>query len=299
MASKEDEAPEAEIQLPSSESVTLTEEDAIGPDDDEGAEPQAKSGQAPPREAKTGRWAQKKLERAREHKEQQGWRQEKDSILARLAAAEARAAAPQPQPQAQPQARPDQQQAPFAAELTEVSQALEAELMLMERDPQRPATRYNELKQKETRLIWRQETALAGRNQPQRQESDPRVMEYQTRAAILTGEFPWLAGGTQQSNDMITATRNYRNFLIEGMKRPDTMATDREAITHVMSQFGYQMPRTAAPARGTYAGPGSRPGGQQNGSGARAVKVDGRLLAGSGLSRQALAQAALSPDDDE
>lgn len=298
-----------EIEVPGPAPVTVTEDDAIGDDDEGGQEGkgefQAKLNQ-PPRD-KIGQWTRKKNERAARHQANEKLKSDHQGALQKIAALEAEREAWRQQQQAPRQQEPaqrQQQQAPdpIARELAEIDASLEAELALLEKDPTRSPKRYNELKRRETALVVRQENASIQRQQtPQRQQQneDPRAGEYQARWVVLGSEFPWLTEQTPQAAAMRSEVKAYRDYLIEGKKRGDTIVTDREAITHVAAQNGINVRRTAPnPGRSPFAGPSSqRAGGGNGASGQRSVAIPPQLIGGSGLSKQQLAQAVLSDDE--
>ena len=290
-----------EITTPDSSPVTLTEDDAIGEDDAQDSESTELAVRQPtgvkPRDKQTGRWAQKKIERAKSHQELTRLRGEHESTLAQLQALQAeretwQQRAMQPAQQQQPAVRVD----PVDRELTEINSALEAELALLERDVNRSPKRYNDLQDRkaEIRTLRLIAQANAGR-QPQQQ--GPQVApEYAARWEMVSSEYPWLRDASPRFETVRQQIKSYMRHLKEGMGRPDTIDTDREAITHVAAQNNINIRAPQARGAGAFASPASRGAGLER-SGQRAVQVPGQLIGGSGLSKQQLAQAMLGDDE--
>lgn len=290
-----------EISSPNDSSITVTEDDAIGEDEGQDQESTELATRPPqglekPRDGK-GRWAAKKAERAKNHQELIRLRGEHESTLAELARLQAERDNWQRQP-APVQQQPQNQQPrvdPVDRELNEINAALEAELALLERDVNRSPKRYNDLQDRKMEIRMARMIAQSVRPQ-QAQQQGGVAPEYAARYEMLTSEFPWIADPSPQYNGVRQQIKSYIRHLKEGMGRPDTIDTDREAVTHIAAQNGINVRRPQARGAGAFATPASR-GAPTERNGQRAVKIPSQLAAGSGLSVQQLAQAALSDDE--
>lgn len=290
------------IEDPNASTVTVDLEDDDEDEDqeDEGdAEPPraAKGDKDQPRDKSTGKWTQKKQERQREHKERTAWREEKAAFERRmaderaayqrqLAELTARAAAP-----AQQQTPSD----PYEAKLNEIEAAMEAELKLIEADESRGLKRYNQLRRDEQRTLIEQATAKQQQAQRVAQAAAPqRNTQYDARKPFIESEFPWTMD--PRMADLNKKAWTYRSYLIEVEGRPDTIDTDREALSHIQAQYGgnYGLRAPARPSRETrerYVRPASGGPPEREGSRPSRMEIPSHLVEGSGLDAAALARA--------
>lgn len=247
---------------------------------------------------KDGTWAEKKAERGRDRKAAKAWETEKADYERRLSQMreEQDRTTRQMREEMDRIARlasgPQQQQDPVAAQLSDVERQLEQELALIEADVNRGYKHYNQLRRQEQKLITMQaiaeRDAQAARNAPQRSP-------YEGRVPIIEAEFPWLQD--RRYEPLAKRAMAYRNYLIQVQNKPDTLDTDREALTYAQTTFGAEYGITPPPARPTqrtrdlYAGPPSR-GTAPRGDRDIPEEVDlGPMGQGHGLSPRTLARA--------
>lgn len=259
------------------------------------------------RDPKTGKWTDKKRERGKERREFEEWRKNRPNLEAQTKQMQAnfdrqmqamqmrldnalRQPAPAPQQQ--------QQQDPFTQKFADLDAQMEAELRLIEADPKRDYKRYNELRRQESRLaaqhaVWQDRQANAQRPQQQQQRNP-----YAGREPIIESEFPWTMNPANA--ELCKRAAAIKQYLVSVEERPDTLDTDREALTQAVARFGAQYGISAPPAapsdrtRSFYAGPGQRTS-PRRGGGPRELSVPRTMLNGAGLSPAALA-AALRDD---
>lgn len=256
------------------------------------------------RDPKTGKWSQKKRERGAERREFDEWRKNRPNFEAQskqmredfqrqMQAMQMRLdnALRQPAPPQQQQ----QQQDPFTQKFADLDAQMEAELRLIEADPKRDYKRYNELRRQESRLaaqhaVWQDRQANAQRPQQQQQRNP-----YAGREPIIESEFPWTMNPANA--ELCKRAAAIKQYLVSVEERPDTLDTDREALTQAVARFGAQYGVSGPPAgpsertRSMYAGPGQRTAPRRGSGGPRELTVPRALLNGSGLSPSALAAA--------
>lgn len=302
---KDDDKPIDTLDIPEANvTVDLTEDSGDeGEQEEAGAEGQQARGEQG-RDA-TGKWAKKKGERGQKNRDQVDFRKENSSLKEEIARmrgefggtlqslrAELDRLNRQPAQQAQGQSQ--QSTDPHQAKLDEIATALETELELIGRDDKRGYKRYNDLRRQEQMLITEMTLArLESRRAPQQgqqQQQGGLTQAYQMRSQIIQAEHPWM--GDQRYAPLIDKIRHVRNSLINVEGLPDTLDTDRQAISQVLARFGgaFGLRAPAAPAERTrrmYEGAPPRGRGQQPDSETE-VEVPRELVAGSGLSLTAL-----------
>jgi len=198
-------------------------------------------------------------------------------------------------PSEQPrQAEPDQTMEMLEAALNSEVAALQAH---DHRKGPPDFTRYNQLKRRMEALG--QERTVLGMFQRlgitpevlqrlrQPQAAGPHPME--ARYYAVRNEFPWISDATHARS-----VGAYRQYLINGLGRPDTIDTDREACAHVAAQkgLGRQVPR-GNPQR--YAG--MRGGDEGGGRGPREVRLPAGALHGLSKDELAAVQGAMFSDE--
>lgn len=293
-----DEKPEVEkIELPSDEPNSKVDLDAAEdePADDEDEQEQAAKGEERPRR-KNGTWAAKKKERGEERKAASTWKAEKDEYDRRFK--QLREETDRSVRQMREEldrvraSNGTQQRNPIDGKLDDIGKQIERELSLIENDANRGYAEYNKLRREEQRLISTQVMMEHAAEQQRQQQSQPRD-QYAARRPIIESEYPWIAD--DQYRELAQRARAYREYLIQVERKPDTIDTDREALSHVQAHFGSEYGLRPPPApptqrtRGLYAPPPSR-GTPQRGPERREVDL-GPLAQGHGLSAQALARA--------
>jgi hypothetical protein len=151
---------------------------------------------------------------------------------------------------------------PFEAKFADLDAQLQAELSLIEKDPTRNYTRYNQLRRQETQLVTQQAMQQAQQGQRPQQQQAPRG-QYDARREILAGEFPWMNDPNARAlNDKAYAIRQYL-INVEGYQ--DTIEVDRMALSQAIAKFGgdFGFRQPAPPSQRTrqmYAGPGAGAG---------------------------------------
>lgn len=245
---------------------------------------------------KDGTWAEKKAARGKSRKEESAWQKEKadyERRFTQMREEQERTARllREELDGIRRQSSNGQQQDPIAAQLSDIERQLEQELALIEKDENRGYKQYNLLRRQEQKLITMQAIAerdiQAARNQPQRSQYDGRV-------PIIEAEYPWLQD--QRYAPLAKRAMAYRQYLIQVQNKPDTLETDREALSYAQATFGPEYGLNPPPARPTqrtrdlYGGPGSR-GIPSRGEEEDEVIDLGEMGRGHGLSPRALAAA--------
>lgn len=311
MARNAESAPEpTDLGIPQQDpnvTIDLDEE----PDDDEPDRGAASGGEGDnepraerTRDPKTGKWTDKKRERGKERREFDEWRKNRPNYEAQMrqiredSARQLRDmqmrldnALRQPVPQQQQQAAD-----PFTQKFADLDAQMEAELRLIEADPKREYKRYNELRRQESRLAA-QHAVWQDRQQQQAQRpQQPQRNLYAGREPIIEAEYPWTMDPTK--GELTKRAAAYKQYLVSVEGRPDTLETDREALTTIASrfgaQYGVQAPAAAPTARTRelYAVPGSRTAPRRGpGGGGGEITIPRALANGTGLSPGALARA--------
>ena len=247
------------------------------------------------RDPATGKWASKKAERGANKREENTWRKEKaeyDARLQRMQADSDRQLAELRQQiqQAQQRPAPGQPHDPFLAPITDVRKQIAAELKLIENGQSPTYDRYNELREKESELIARRTWTQMNAQTQQRQEP---ASPYAHRVPFIESEFPWTMD--TRYTDLAKKAQVIKQSLIALEGRPDTLDTDREALTTAVARFGgeFGLRAPAAPSprtRNLYAGPGTGAGPQRQAPQSE-IEIPKSLVNGSGLSSAALRDA--------
>lgn len=275
--------------------------DLSAEDEDEGEGERTVEGGEPAgdrqRDPVTGKWSKKKNERGRENREAKNWRAEKAELESRLQRQEAEAnrrfqELQQQIQQSQRQQPTGQPQDPFAAAMADIDGQLAAELQLIEKDNSRDYKRYMALQEKRSELIaertWARKDAERQRQQPAQQQDT-----YAVRRQLLQGEHPWLY--QPHMKDLADKAWAIRNSLITLEGRPDSIETDREALSAAVARFGgqYGLRAPAPPStrtRNLYAAPVSGTG-PNRGAPMTEIELPKALVNGAGLSPAALRAA--------
>lgn len=293
------------IQMPNEETVKVDLEDdddetgeeeraAAGDDDKDPAARGAKDKDGQPRDPK-GRWSEKKAQRAAEHRARENWRSEKEGLLRNMSDMETRFTRQIEEMRAAGQRQVQQGQVdPHTAKLADIHAQLDAELKLIETDPNRGYKRYNDLQEAKTQAIIDRSLAKDREERQAQQRAQPQD-PYAARQPFIESEFPWIRQA--QYKALATKARAYTNYLIEVEGRPDTIDTDRESLAHIEATYGPQFGLARAPARPSAAtreryaqtpahrtGPDSRPR-------PRSIELPAELVGSTGLSAQALRDA--------
>ena len=310
MARNAESAPEAaDLGIPQQDpnvTIDLDEEEEGGDEPEsraagggEGDEPRAERSRDP----KTGKWTDKKRERGKERREFDEWRKNRPNYEAQMrqiredSARQLRDmqmrldnALRQPAPQQQQQAAD-----PYAGQIADLKSQMDAELRLIEADPKRDYSRYMDLQDKRNEVIamraWARQDAQRQRQQPQQPQRTP----YAGREPIIEAEYPWTMDPTK--GELTKRAAAYKQYLVSVEGRPDTLDTDREALTTIASrfgaQYGVQAPAAAPTARTRelYAVPGQRTAPRRGPGGGGEITIPRALANGTGLSPGALARA--------
>lgn len=217
----------------------------------------------------------------------------------------------------QPQQRQGQGETtdPIAKAQSDVGAAINAEIRLMrQHDPEKgdyDLSRYNQLVAQRDKLNTQAALAEMGLTpamvqqlqRGQQQRPTPGVEPHHAaRFERLSEEFPWMNDGTAKGDEAVKLMGSYRNHLMRGEGRPDSITTDREAALYVQNQMQLgprRAPRTTETQQRRYGVPR---GGEEMGVGGRRapreISVDPRLLEGTGLSRDAVGRALFREDDE-
>lgn len=294
-------APDVErIQPSEPQNVTINLDEPEEDEDDE--KPVAAKSDKPAervRDPKTGKWVEKKNERAADHKAKKAWETDREQLTQqwerriqevqqqgerRVAELEARMAR---------ETRQTGVADPHDQKILDLETQITSELKLIETDEKRGYERYNALRRAEQEAVLDKKLAAFAKGQQvmqQTQKPDP----YAARVPIIESEFPWIANPAMK--DLAAKARAYADYLIRFEGRPDTLDTDREALSHTQAQFGgaYGLQPPARPTqaqRNGWARPASNgiPG-ATNGK-ARMIELPAANLEGSGLSAEALRRA--------
>ncbi len=296
MAKNEDDVtPEDIDRIPAPEAQTVSI-DLEKPDDDDDDDETPVA--AKDRDPKTGQWKEKKAQRAAEHKGQKKWDSERAEMQASFDRRIQEIQSTNDRRFAETEARISRQQSsgapadPHDAKIADIEQQLQSELKLIEADPNRSYERYNQLRRAETQAVTAKTVADMMKVQQATQQAQPRD-PYASRAPIIESEFPWTLDA--RAKPLTAKAWSYRQYLIEFEGRPDTLDTDREALSHTMAtygaQYGFQPPpaRPSPQQRQMYQrpAPGPAAGRQQ----ARTIELPRELVDGAGLSSDALRRA--------
>jgi len=284
------------IEPPGEGSVTLTEDDALPPEEED-SQPEVAA-----RDPKTGKWSKKHRERGEARKnmrqELEGLRTEKSSLQQRLDAME-RGSQTQWQVVAAALSRlgnngPAQVPQPTADDhaLDAIEAKMDTELQALARDPKRSQAEYRKMERERIRIIGRMEANGLLRQQPQqRQEQGGLPPHYAYRNEMMKSEFPWL----EADQPATKAAQKYRDYLLATGK-PDSIETDRLACAHIAAERNLGGPvRPSQRNRQALAGIPS--GGLTPRPGKRAIQLPAAVLRGTGLSEQRIAAALLSDDE--
>lgn len=263
-----EESPEVEkIELPSDEpntKVSLEEPEDDGEDEGEQEERQPKVGDQPRK--KNGTWAERKKERGQDRKAAKAWEAERadyDRRFQRIQEDTDRTVRQMREEidRLKASSGNNRQADPLDARLDDIDRQLKQELKLIENDPNRGYDDYNRLRREEQKLISLQALREARAEEQRMQQSRPRD-PYAARGPILESEFPWILDSNYR--ELAQRARTYKNYLVDVERKPDTIETDREALSHVQAHFGgeYGMRPPPAPpsprTRSLYAPPPSR-----------------------------------------
>jgi len=286
------------VELPEQEEpvrVRLDEED-----DEQEETPAERPQGEQPRDPKTGKWGEKKAARGKEHRESKAWQQEKAEYDARIRRMQEDSDRRFQQLQqeverlrSQPQHNPNSAD-PFEAKLADIEEQLEAELRLIEQDDKRGYKRYNELRRQEQRIVNAQDYARMRAEEIRQQQNQPHDPYAGGRRPIIEAEYPWVLD--QRYTQLAQKARTYKNYLVEVQGRPDTIDTDREALSHIAATLGPQYGMNPPPAppsqrtRALYAAPPSR-GAPYRGEGPTEIEIPPQLANGTGLDMQTLKAA--------
>lgn len=280
------------------------EEDADDKDDDEAGQEDKATGEKGPDgqpRKKDGKWAAKKAQRGKERAEAKSWERERAEYDRRLAReredTDRRFNEMRQEVERLRQSSTQGRQAdPFTSKMAEINTQIAQELKLLESDDKHDYGRYHQLQEQKIALIAQQQAAMILANQVRDQPQD----RYAGRRPIIASEFPWTDDA--RYNELSRKAFAFREYLINVEGRPDTLDTDREALTTTLARFGAEFGlRAPAPpsqrtrslwtAPGTRAAPDRRPVPQE---------VDlGEVGRGTGLSAKALAAAVRSAMTDE
>lgn len=279
---------------PDTTRIDISEDEPEGGDEEQrGEAPIAAAGERQ-RDDKTGQWSRKKGEKARQKREQidynaerAQWARDREQMSSSLAELRGRIEQMSRQPAPGQQS---QQQDPIASEMASVDQQILAELKLLESDPKHSTERYLKLQRRSMELVVA--NALRSQQGQQRQQPEQRS-PYAARREILAGEHPWM--NDPRNNPLSQRAFARRQYLIEGEGRPDTIETDREALSWAVANFGadFGLRQPAAPTprtRAAWQAPGFRDQGRgrERDDGYDEVDVPNTLLRGSGLDAQTL-----------
>ena len=252
------------------------------------------------RDPATGNWSSKKQAKGKDFKDKSAWKSEKADYDRRFADMEARNRQEisdlraQIQ-QAQQRPAPGQPTDPYASAIGDVRKQLKSELELIERDDKRGYDRYNELREREGELIA-QRTYAKMREQDRGQQPQNQNQPYQARREFLASEHPWI--NDPRNKGLTEKAWLIRQQLIGLDGRPDTLDTDREALSQAVARFGadYGLRVPAAPSprtRQLYQGPAAGDLPRRNGPSPEETEVDvpRGLAAASGLTAEGLRRA--------
>ncbi len=146
----------------------------------------------------------------------------------------------------QPQQQPRQPQDQAPDELSVIAEAIDAEIAAFKAHDRTKGeynlSRYNKLRARmeqingergafaALRRIGLTPEMLQQMRQP-RQEGGLAAAQINARWVAMTSEFPWI-----KNAEHARAVGAYRNYLINGLGRPDDLDTDREAAAHIAAQ---------------------------------------------------------------
>jgi hypothetical protein len=282
--------------------VDLTENDDEEPEELlEGGQPKGKEEPERTRDPVTGKWSGKKRERGQNKREETNWRTEKTALEAQMKRQqddsdrrfrELQARVDQSMRQAPAAGVPTD---PFANAIGDIQKQLAAELQLIEKDNARDYTRYMELQDKKNELIA--ERTWARKNAQQQAQPAPQQDAYAVRRTFLHSEHPWLQD--PRMSDLANKAWAIRNNLVQVEGRPDTLETDREALSQALARFGGEFGlRVPAPpsqrTRQIYAAAPASQTGPYRGSEPQEIEIPRHMVNGSGLDERALRAALRS-----
>jgi hypothetical protein len=285
--------------------IDLQEPDVEPDDDDKG---QTAAGERV-RDPETGKWAAKKTERKNDHREKKAWEREREDYDRRIQRMQ--------EDQDRRQQESDRRFAelrqevertrqgggggdPYIAKLQDINKQIAAELKVIEADESRGYDRYQELQEHKAAIVaertYARLRAEDQRNQPAPQQQNP----YAYRVPIIESEYPWI--NDPRFRDIAEKAKIIKHSLVGLEGRPDTIDTDREALSTAVARYGaeYGLRAPAPPSQRTrslYASPGSNTG-PSRGREAQEIEVPRQLLNGTRLNESAL-RGALRDVGDE
>lgn len=268
-----------------------------GDDDDDDDKPLAAKGgeqKDRARDPKTGKWTERRQERKERFKADKAIEAERQSFERRLSEERAvfqRQIAELAAKAAQPGRAPAAD--PFDAALKDIDAQLEAELELIGADEKRGYTRYNQLRREEYKLVAKKEAADVLKAQQDQQRAQPRD-QYASRAPIIESEYPWTMD--PRYNELTARARSYKMYLTGSLKRPDTLDTDREALSHAVAEWGaeyglLQPARPTSAQRNGYVRPGPGSAAPRENGQSRYLELPSHVMSDTGLSPEQIRTA--------
>lgn len=302
----EDSQQALKLEEPEGDDETKVRLDEAEEDDDadDGEEPekaaQPEKGEQPRK--KDGKWAAKKAERGRDRREAKAWEREREEYDRRFAREredndrrfnEMRTELER----LRTSGGNGRQGNPFEAKMADINAQIAQELKLLESDDKHDYTRYHQLQEQKIALIAQQQAAVILADQRQHQ---PAPDKYAGRKPIISSEFPWT--DDPRYNDLSRRAFGIREYLINVEGRPDTLDTDREALTTAVARWGGEFGlRAPAPpsqrTRSLWTGPASRATPDRRPA-PREVDL-GEVGRGTGLSPKTLAALVQSALNEE
>lgn len=289
---------------PANTKIDLSEPDERDDDDEDDKPVAAKGAQAPKmeRDKITGKWTQKRQEKDRKFKESKAvadanaaWERRLQEVQAtqdrRIAEVEARFARQQPVT--------GQPADPHEAKLRDIDRQIASELKLIEADEKHGYENYMKLQEARSEAIFDKKLAIFQKGQEatrQQQRPDP----YAGRVPIIESEYPWT--NDPRYKELAIRAQSYKQYLVGALRRPDTLDTDREALSHAVAEWGqeYGLRQPARPTmaqRTSYVRPGNgAAAGRDNGP--RYVELPGAMqIERTGLSSEQLRRALRDVED--
>lgn len=214
---------------------------------------------------KNGTWAGKKAERGKERKAARAWETEKADLQRqmRLQKEDHERSIAHLREDLERSTRRDDRAGPdpFTTKLKDIDEQLDQELKLIESDQNRGYGRYRQLNDQRVELLA-QRAIMSDRMESQRRQQNQPQDPYASRRPFIESEYPWVMDN--QYRELAQAARAYKQYLVAVEGKPDTLDTDREALSYIQSTKGQQYgmrPPPAAPSQRTrslYGSPGSR-----------------------------------------
>lgn len=292
---EEDQTVDPAIVLPGNENVTLFEDDAVPPDDDD--EPEVR---ATPARDKAGKWTDKKATRQNAIRDNEEFRNTAKELRETVKALEERSsrqmteliAALRPAPAAQ---GPAPEVTRIETDIATVTEAMKAALGDISRDVPGAEDKYYKLQDRRTELIADRRALTQGWGKQVPQQQQPGMSPSEAAEYVqIQAEFPELDGNEKWSK----VAGAFRTGLLRA-GHPPNIATTRLAIQQAAQQLGIAS-RAQAPSQrtrqayGAPAGAGRTP----NGKAARTMQIPRNLIAGSGLTEAQVAEALFSDSDE-